>query len=214
MKFYDFLRFSKQEDDVNVRARPERFHSIDPTGYLSPYLEGRTCPEKAMNGVFAIHRISKGEVLAVWGGDVIKARTLDLLPPDRLRLVLQVEEDLYLVSTREGPADWINHSCRPNAGLSGQNVLLAMRHIIPGEEICFDYAMSDGSSYDEFDCQCGERGCRRRITGNDWRRPELWSRYRGYFSPYLARRIRRLEAGEGGYGRDVPKDGSLCGNEG
>lgn len=60
------------------------------------------------------------------------------------------------------------------------------------EEVCFDYAMSDGSPYDEFDCTCGAADCRRRVTGNDWCRPELQQRYAGYFSPYLQRRIEQL----------------------
>jgi hypothetical protein len=53
--------------------------------------------------------------------------------------------------------------------------------------------MSDGSPYDEFDCECGAANCRGRISGNDWRRPELWERYAGHFSPYLQRRINHLK---------------------
>jgi S-adenosylmethionine decarboxylase len=52
--------------------------------------------------------------------------------------------------------------------------------------------MTDGSPYDEFDCTCGAPGCRRRVTGSDWQRPELQARYAGHFSPYLERRIARL----------------------
>ncbi|HMY16300.1 MAG TPA: hypothetical protein PKA58_08205, partial [Polyangium sp.] len=52
-----------------------------------------------------------------------------------------------------------------NAGLDGQIVLRAMRGIVPGEEICYDYAMSDGSDYDEFECTCGTPDCRQQITG-------------------------------------------------
>ena len=68
-----------------------------------------------------------------------------------------------------------------------------MRDIRPGEEICLDYAMCDGSNYDEFDCSCGSPDCRHRVTGEDWKRPELWKRYEGYFSPYLQRRITALK---------------------
>jgi len=31
-----------------------------------------------------------------------------------------------------------------------------------------------------------------RLTGQDWRRPDLQERYRGFFSWYLARKIERL----------------------
>jgi hypothetical protein len=66
--------------------------------------------------------------------------------------------------------------------------------IEPGEEINFDYAMCDGTPYDEFECECGCENCRGRITGSDWARPELWEKYDGYFMPYLARRIEALKA--------------------
>ena len=68
-----------------------------------------------------------------------------------------------------------------------------MRDIAVGEEVCYDYAMSDGSHYDEFDCGCGSPNCRRQITGDDWRSPVLQSKYHGWFSPYLQRRIDQLK---------------------
>jgi hypothetical protein len=161
-----------------------------PTGYLSTKLVGAVRSDGS-RGVYARRSIRAGERIAVWGGEVITWEALKRLPTEVRRLTLQIEEQLYLVSSREGPADWVNHSCEPNAGLGGQIVLVAMRGIAPDEEVCFDYAMSDGSPYDEFDCSCGSRHCRRRVTGNDWRRPELIERYKGYFSPYLQRRINR-----------------------
>ena len=54
------------------------------------------------------------------------------------------------LGARTAPADWVNHSCEPNCGLSGQIALVALRRLEPGEEVCFDYAMSDGSPYDQF----------------------------------------------------------------
>ncbi len=160
--------------------------------YLSPKLEGRACLNKGGKGVFAVTSVQAGEVLAVWGGRVVDTDALRRLPPVKRRLILQVEEDLFLLTTREGPADWVNHSCEPNAGLSGQVVLVAMRDILPGEEVCYDYAMSDSNPFDEFICRCGAANCRGRVTREDWRDPELWERYAGYFSPYLQRRIDAL----------------------
>ena len=109
---------------------------------------------------------------------------------------VQIEEDLFLTS-KGTLADYVNHSCNPNAGMYGATMLAAMRDIEPGEEVCWDYAMSDGSAYDEFDCTCQAPGCRHKVTGDDWRIPALWERYAGYFSPYLQRRIDRLRAEQG-----------------
>jgi hypothetical protein len=52
--------------------------------------------------------------------------------------------------------------------------------------------MSDGSDYDEFECACGARLCRGKVTGYDWMQPDLQLRYRGSFSPYLENRIAAL----------------------
>jgi hypothetical protein len=163
-----------------------------PTCYASPRLEGRQGGDKGGRGVFARDRIERGELLVVFAGAVLLGEELAALPPDQRRLVLQVDDDHYLLSEVEGWADWVNHCCEPNAGLRGQVTLVAMRDIEAGEEICYDYAMSDGSPYDGFDCLCGRAGCRGRVSGDDWMLDALWERYRGHFSPYLQARIDAL----------------------
>jgi hypothetical protein len=165
------------------------FHS-----HLSPTLEVRQWDRKGGAGIFAREPVSKEEILLVCGGSIVTGKELATLPAVTRRHGIQIEDDLYVVTIGVvEPADCINHSCDPNAGLRGQIVMVAMRDIEPGEEICFDYAMSDSSSYDEFDCGCGTRLCRKRVTGADWMLPELWDRYEGHFSPYLERRIAELK---------------------
>jgi len=161
--------------------------------YLSPKLESRSHPMKGGCGVFAREPIDKDEIVVMWGGRVLTAGEIDLGMPNFTQQVLQIDDDLYLLSPTMEPTDCFNHSCEPNVGMSGQVGLIAMREIAAGEEVCLDYAMCDGSDYDEFECTCGSPGCRGRVTGNDWKRPDLWDRYEGYFSPYLQRRIDRLK---------------------
>ncbi len=160
--------------------------------YLSPKLTARPLPKKGGHGIFATASIAAGERLLVWGGDIVNGEQLATLPEHLRHYAVQVEEGLYLAARPHDepePADYLNHSCNPNAGFDGQIVLVALRPIAPGEEICIDYAMCDGSPYDEFTCQCGAGNCRGRITGNDWQLPALQARYAGYFIPYLQRRI-------------------------
>lgn len=167
---------------------------FDKYAYLSPKLHAAAHPEKGGMGVYAREFVAKGERLMVWGGAIVDDAHLQELPEVLRSHSVQVEEGLYLASViADDDADFINHSCAPNAGLNGQIVVVAMRDIHPGEEVCFDYAMSDSSPYDEFTCQCGTPVCRGRVTGNDWMRPELQERYQGYFSPYLQRRIEQLQ---------------------
>ncbi len=144
--------------------------------------------------VFARDVIEQGELIAVWSGRIVGADELDELPAEIRRHTVQVEEALYLASITEAePPDFINHSCEPNAGLDGQIAIVALQRIQPGDEVTIDYAMCDGSPYDEFECGCGSAICRGRVTGDDWRNPMLWERYAGHFSPYLERRIRALK---------------------
>jgi hypothetical protein len=161
--------------------------------YLSPKLEGRENLAKGGFGVFVCEPVKAGEILVVWGGYIVTEEQLALILPEARNVVIQVEENLYQVTYPGGQAEWINHSCEPNAGMRGQITLVAMRNIFPGEEVCMDYAMTDGNSYGEFECKCGSPLCRKHITGNDWRDRTLWERYAGYFSPYLQRRIELLK---------------------
>ena len=168
-----------------------------PCSWLSPKLESRTNLEKGGNGVYALEPLQKGELAAMFGGTVVTTEQLETLSETLVSLSIQVEDNLFLVSTIIGPGDHINHSCEPNVGLEGQIGLVAMRDIAIGEELTFDYAMSDSAPYDEFPCACGAENCRGQVTGSDWKIPELWEKYEGYFSPYLERKIAELRSSNG-----------------
>lgn len=149
----------------------------------------------AGRGSVAVEPIQAGELVVAFGGRCVTRDEFDLLPADQRSRSVQIADDLYMAGAPEPePADFINHSCRPNCGMRGSVILLAMRDIAVGEELTYDYATSDGSDYDEFECGCGAPGCRGKVTGNDWMLPELQLRYRGWFSPYLADRIASLVA--------------------
>jgi len=164
------------------------------TAYLTDKCEVQNRDVTGGKAVYARDVIEPGELIAVWTGRIVSTEELDELSEDIRRHTVQVEERLYLAShgPDEGP-DFINHSCEPNAGLDGQIAIVALHRIQPGDEVTIDYAMCDGSPYDEFDCGCGSAICRGRVTGEDWRNPTLWERYAGHFSPYLERRIRALK---------------------
>ena len=159
-----------------------------PSSYLSDKCEVHTAfGDQA--GVYAVEPIRKGELVAIFGGTLYLGAAINDVPADVLHLGVQIEEDIYIVPTEGGPAHRMNHSCEPNCGFSGQVTVVAMRDIAVGEHMVFDYAMCDGTPYDEFTCLCGSELCRHSITGDDWQRPDLHARYAGYFSPYLQRRI-------------------------
>jgi hypothetical protein len=168
--------------------------SKQPSSFLSSKLEGRPKADGSGNGIYALHPINMGELVAVFGGVVYEWDTFIHLSDRDRSLCIQVEDNYFLVPRPIGEGDYVNHSCNPNAGLSGQIALVAMRDIRPGEEVCFDYAMSDTTPYDEFQCSCGQPTCRGSIGGNDWQKPELQKRYAGFFSPHVQRRIDEMRA--------------------
>lgn len=165
-----------------------------PENFLTPLAEMR--PDAGVGfGSYAIAPIPAGMIVATFGGTLMDRVTFDRQNPDRRSRSIQIDDDAFLLGPvdRE-PGDAINHSCDPNCGMGGAAQVVAMRDIAVGEALTFDYAMSDGSDYDEFDCVCGNAVCRSRVSGDDWRRLDLQARYAGYFAPYLTRRIaaRRL----------------------
>jgi len=168
--------------------------NIHPSSFLSSKCESRYKSDKDMNGVFALQPINKGELIAIFGGFVLDWDSFKTLPEKNRSLSIQVEENYLLVPEAIGQGDYFNHSCDANAGLVGQIILSALRDIQAGEEVCFDYAMSDCSPYDEFDCLCGAHNCRKRVTGNDWQIKELQDRYAGFFAPHVQRRITEQRA--------------------
>ena len=184
------------------------------TAYLTDKCQVQNRDVTGGKAVYARNVIESGELIAVWTGRIVSTEELDELPEDIRRHTVQVEEGLYLAShgPDEGP-DFINHSCEPNAGLEGQIAIVALRRIVPGEEVTIDYAMCDGSPYDEFDCACGSPICRERVTGDDWRNPVLWERYAGHFSPYLERRIKALKRRQFKRKRLVVAGGSEAGRK-
>ena len=163
--------------------------------YMNPKCDSGPFKDKGGCGVFARQPIKKGELLCLWGGRVIAEDEIDYHMPNLTQRVLQIDDNLYFLTPEIlEPSDCFNHSCEPNAGFTGQIGLVAMRDIHAGEELNFDYAMCDGSNYDEFTCYCGSENCRGSVKGTDWSRTELWEKYDGYFMPYLARRIEALKA--------------------
>ena len=143
-------------------------------------------------GVFAAAPLRRGEILAISGGRV---RHVEQELGDQC---LQVHEEFVIGLGADEPlesADCMNHSCEPNVGFASQVCMVARRDIEAGEECCWDYAMSmqpneNSATYFQMKCLCGAPQCRGEITEDDWQRPDLQSRYAGYFQPYLSKRIK------------------------
>ena len=167
-----------------------------PLSYRSPKTELRESKIHG-RGLFATAEIAKDEIVAVKGGHIVDGKTLrEKITPRLGPVEIQIDDDLFIVPVteeeRESSMLYSNHSCDPNLGMRGEITFVAMRDIRAGEELTHDWAMSDDDDY-SIECNCGAPRCRKILTGKDWQRPDLQKRYAGYFSAYLARKIKLLE---------------------
>jgi uncharacterized protein len=162
-----------------------------PRTWVSPKLVGGRSRIHG-NGVLAREPLRRGEKLMVFGGMVITAADIDT-ELYRARSVWLVGENRYLALLESDPEpsldENLNHSCDPNAWLADEVTLVARRAIQPGEEITLDqgtWNFDEGEYiWDQDHCSCGAAPCRKTLTHNDWKRPELRKRYGSHFHPFL-----------------------------
>lgn len=194
-------------DNLDADADQEPITFSSPAfSYVTPKVYLRRLPFGI--GMFAKEQIKKDEVVIGWAGRVVHVNDVLAMPEDERTYILQIDEELFQVPFWPGynePADFTNHSCDPNCGFGNSPVsLVAMRDIQIGEQMTFDYAMSecieDLPGNCDWDCLCGASCCRGKFRGADWRLPELWVKYKNYFSPYLRRKIANLVASKQGEG--------------
>lgn len=157
--------------------------------FLAPSIVIRTV-EGTGRAAFAERTLPRGTVVATFGGTTSDAAGLGRFDADRVSRSIQIDDDCFLVGPQLAePGDFLNHSCAPNCGMRNATQVATMRDVEAGEELTFDYAMTDTAPYDEFECRCGAPQCRGVVRANDWMIPELRDRYEGWFAPHVARRI-------------------------
>lgn len=163
--------------------------------WRSPKIDVHASPIEG-RGMFANSDIERGEKLIVFAGDYTDKAGADEAREKNM-LVMQWDDDLYSCEVR-GADDgyFINHSCDPNVWMADAYTLIAKSDIKTGEEITADYAVweADENFISGWVCNCGPSLCRGRVTGNDWKKPDLQKRYQGHFSPLLNKRIQRLNS--------------------
>ena len=142
-------------------------------------------------GVFALREFVRGET-------VIVGRAVDY-PPRRTRMSVQVDWERHV--EMDAPATLLNHSCAANLGVRENEWcaydFVALRDIPAGEELAFDYAMTEHSLVAPLSCTCGSADCQGAIR--PWSdRDEAWRvRNAEWIAPYLetAPALRTAERG-------------------
>jgi uncharacterized protein len=147
-------------------------------------------------GVFAARPFKKGELVLRPTGKIVAEQTV---------FSIQIDWDRHL--DPNPPAKYLNHSCNPNLGVKtapdGLPDFYALRDIQAGEQVMFDYAMTEFKHYprtdlkQDFDltCHCGSPICRGRLGYFSELSEVLKEKYSGYISTYLMRKrpVDRIE---------------------
>ncbi|MBI4137175.1 SET domain-containing protein-lysine N-methyltransferase [Candidatus Roizmanbacteria bacterium] len=138
-------------------------------------------------GVFAVKKFSREDVVVI--GRIAQ------IVPKRTSHSFQIAYNQHV--DLDEPARLINHSCDPNCGIQ-QNVFggysfIAMRKIKPGEEITWDYCMSEYISIAVSTCLCRTAACRGTIRGWKYLPLQLKKKYKDYMAPYLLPALKLIE---------------------
>ena len=106
-------------------------------------------------GVFARRRFAKGETIFRWDlSRKISRDSIDALPPEERHFLNPFDHDFFVLVAE--PERYVNHSCANNTRVE-RFTDVAIRDILPGEEITSDYR-SGGATVD-FVCRCGAPNC-------------------------------------------------------
>lgn len=162
-------------------------------GYLTPKAEVRDIPGKG-KGIVAIQPIQKGEIISITGGVIIPASEWEKFREEYGDYAYFVEENFLIAPLDpKNPSDeWrMNHCCEPNCGMKGQIVIVAIKDISIGEELVYDYAMTEVDPDYIFNVVCKYPTCRKTITGNDWKNKELQQKYKGHFSLFIQEKLEK-----------------------
>jgi len=68
---------------------------------------------------------------------------------------------------------YFNHACNGNVGFNRAGDFVALRSIKRGKELTYDYGLAESNPRFKMRCECGAKGCRKMITGNDWKQKEF-----------------------------------------
>ena len=133
-------------------------------------------------GVFALKKIARGEVIAAFDGPILDDE-FEGWNEDLNNHAIQCAENIWRDS--KGIARLINHSCEPNCGIKDYFKVVAMRDIQAGEQITWDYEMTEKNWWWKMKCRCGSGTCRK-VIGNYSRMPAaIRIKYQGFISQWL-----------------------------
>ena len=131
-------------------------------------------------GVRARQSIAKNSFILEYTGEIcskeeFERRMLVRYKIDNHHYCLAMDNKMMIDAHRAGSeCRFVNHSCSPNCEMQKWTVrglprmgLFALKDILPGEEICYDYNFSLFNTDQGQECKCGAKDCRGIIGGKN-----------------------------------------------
>lgn len=136
-------------------------------------------------GLFASCDVKKGEIVIDFsGGKIYEAKKASELFDDH---AIQFADHKWI--NTPGIGRFINHSCSPNCGVRGNFEFVAMRRIKKGEELTYDYEMTEDSDW-RMECCCGSAACRKIIGAYSSMPQQVREKYKGYIAQWLVEKYK------------------------
>ena len=141
-------------------------------------------PVRNGRGIVATRAFPTGAMVCRIGGRIVDADELWgwwERTPQRAANCMRFDADRYLYPG-QGLGAFLNHSCRPNTLIERSGRFLVLRALCPipaGTEVTNDYSTLIGpDDVWTMRCNCGERGCRRKVGRVDRLPALVLRRYR------------------------------------
>lgn len=113
-------------------------------------------------GIFVSEAVKKGEKICRIEGEFIKRQIKSAKESKKFQNWIGMGHHLWL-NPNKTKYRYLNHSCDPSAAIVGRRTLVALRDLPEGEEVTFDYSLTDHDLNWKMECHCGSEQCRKVI---------------------------------------------------
>lgn len=131
-------------------------------------------------GVFAKKSFKCGELVHILSGNRLHSNKIDLVieaGQETCDDPLQISRKMYI--DLDELSRTFNHSCDPNTGIRQETKLFAIRDIIVGEEVTYDYSTTvpKYKSWWKMNCYCRSKKCRKVVSSYNKIPPKQLQKY-------------------------------------
>ena len=137
-------------------------------------------------GIFAAEDIRKGEIIQRIEGERIKRELKSEKESKKFANWIGLGKNLWL-NPNKTKFRYLNHSCNPTEAIIRSRTLVALSDLEEGEEVTFDYSLTDIDPHWSMVCHCGAPNCRKLITPLYSIPPEVFKNHYPNIPPFFQR---------------------------